>query len=140
MKLTSCCLIGLAVVLSSATFAADQSWQGQFSNIMPTHAGVTEEFCKAHVLDTYKTTANMVDKTVKADNGVEAKEMTFKMKPMGGVYAISGTAMLSGMTDNKPWKEKASYFAYSLQPKDGMQQGVWYTKDCKGFYKVGPAE
>ena len=74
-----------------------------------------------------------------AKNGVKAKNMSNTVKEQGGVYLFNGVAMLSGEDNGKAWKEKAHYFGQSLMKEGGMEQGVWYTKDCKGFYKVTPA-
>lgn len=131
----------ITLITATTAFAAgDGQWKGEFNHVMANRAGVTDEFCKAHVPDTYKTTASMNMKEITADNGVKAKDLGYRMRAVGGVYFFDGTAMFSGETDGKPWQEKVHYFAQTLQrePTGGTQQGVWFTKDCKGFYSVGP--
>jgi hypothetical protein len=141
-KLMAGFIIGTICTLSFNCFAADQTrevtWKGELYGIMPSHPEVTVEYCKSHAFDTYQTTADMVDKEITADNGVKAKDLGFTTKKVGGIYFRQGTAIFSGIINGKPWEETVHYFSQSLMEKDGMQQGAWYTKDCKGFYKVGP--
>jgi hypothetical protein len=136
MKLLSCCCVSLFALFSGMTYAAGETWTGKLYNITPTHMNVTEQYCKEHVLDTYQTTPEMISKEVTAQNGVKAKDLGFTSREEGGVYFHTGTAEFSGTYDGKPWKETVHYFSQSLMPKGDMQ-GAWYTKDCKGFYKVG---
>lgn len=113
-------------------------WKGELYGIAPTSKKVTKEYCKSHAFDTYQTTAAMVNKEITADNGVKAKTLSYKVSQSGGIFFNTGIAMFSGIISGKPWQEKIHYFGQSLQASGGMQQGVWYSKDCKGFYKVGP--
>lgn len=138
MKLTSLSFLTLATLAASSVYAAGGPWQGEFSDITPTHSGVTEDYCKQHVLDTYQTSAGKVDKEVTGQNGVKAKNITFNTKEQGGVYMYTGSSELSGTYEGKPWKDKVHFIGLALQ-KDGMEQGAWWSKDCKGFYKVGPS-
>ncbi|RDI39054.1 hypothetical protein [Aquicella lusitana] len=132
--------LGALVLVSCTAFAAEGVWEGEFYGIMPKNKNVTEDYCKSHVLDKYETSATQVDKEVTAKNGVKAKDLGYSTKEQGGVYFFNGTAMFSGEEDGKSWQEKVHYFGQSLMKEGGMEQGVWYTKDCKGFYKVGPED
>lgn len=137
MKLIKTTLVAAAILLPSFGFA-ETMWKGEFMNTMPAKDGVTEEFCKQHALDTFEGDMKMIDKEVTGSNNVKAKNDSFKVRQMGGIYSVHGTATLSGEYEGKPWKEKATFMAYALT-KEGMRHGVWYTKDCKGFYRVGPS-
>ena len=139
MKLISHLILGFSSLLCLTAFAADDTWTGQFSDVMSKNKNVTDDYCKAHALDTYQASADMIYKEVTAQNGVKAKNLSHQSKQVGGVYFHTGTAMFSGETEGKEWKEKVYYFGQTLVEKEGLIQGVWYTKDCKGFYKVGPS-
>lgn len=138
-KLIALSCLSLCAFLSGTIYAASENWTGQLYGITPNHSGVTEQYCMDHALDTYQTTSEMVDKEVTAQNGVKARNLGYHTRQEGGVYFKNGTVEFSGTYEGKPWKQKVHYFSHALQSKGGMEQGVWYTKDCKGFYKVGPA-
>lgn len=128
-------------VISATTAIADTPWQGEFTHVMSNRKGVTDDFCKAHVPDTFKTTASMSTKEITGDNGVKSKDLGYRMRAVGGIYFFEGTAMFSGTTDGKAWQDKVHYFGQALQrdPAATYEQGIWFTKDCKGFYSAGPA-
>lgn len=138
MKLFRKTLVATVILLPSLALA-ETMWKGEFINTMPAKDGITEEFCKQHSLDTFEGDMKAIDKDVTASNGVKAKNDSIKVRQVGSVYSAHGTATLSGEYEGKPWKEKATFMAYALS-KDGMRHGVWYTKDCKGFYRVGPRD
>jgi len=138
MKKFTVCLIGTVVMMSSCAMA-EEMWVGHMYAATPKHKGVTEAYCKSRIMETYEAPANMINKEVKAANGVTAKNLGDKNKQVGGIYMHEGSAMFSGITDGKPWKEKVHYFSFSLKDKNASQVGAWFNKDCKGFYKLGPA-
>lgn len=115
-------------------------WTGHFSNVTANRSGVTDEYCKARVPDNFKTDSKMVMKEIHADNGVDAKDLGYRTRAVGGVYFLDGTASFTVTVDGKESKQKAHYFGQTLQREGGVQRGVWFTKDCKGFYAVGPSE
>lgn len=133
---TIACLVSCYSLSALATDAP--TWKGELYGITPSKKNVTLEYCKSHAFDTYQTTADMVNKEITADNGVKAKDLGYKTTQVGGLYFRDGTVMFSGIINGKPWQEKVHYFSQSLSAKGSMEQGVWYTKDCKGFFKVGP--
>ena len=137
MKLISLGLASLFVLFAHIAFAADENWSGELYNIMPKNSSTTEEYCKTHVLDTYQASVAMIHKEVTGANGVKGKNLYNRTKMIGDIYMHSGAAMFSGVYEDKPWKEKVYYYSQSLE-KDGFEQGIWYTKNCKGFFKVGP--
>jgi hypothetical protein len=123
--------------ISTTVSAANEVWVGKLFDITPAHDGVTLEYCKAHVPDSYETTPEMLNKEIVGKNGVHAKDLDFSIKEKGFIYFRNGKAEFSGVNQGKPWKEKVYYFAQMLN-KEGPQRGIWYTKDCKGFYSAGP--
>lgn len=125
---------------SHVAFAGTLGLVGKFYDITPKRAGVTEEYCKTHVLDTYKTSPGEVDKEVVGENGIKARDLGYKTKQVGGIFFRNGTVMFTGTTDGKQWREKVYYFSHALSKESVIQQGAWYTKDCKGFYSVRPDE
>ncbi len=139
-KFASYCLIGLSAWVVNTTFAADVTWTGELSGFTPTHAGITEDYCKAHAIDSFQSTSSMIYKKVTGNNGVTSTNLDVSTKKMGAIYLKTGTAMFAGEIDGKAWKEKLHFVATMLQPTGGMEQGVWYTRDCKGFFKTGPSE
>lgn len=128
----------LAIALCTfSAIASAETWTGKLFDITPTRPDVTLEYCKSHVPDSYQATPEMVNKEIIANNGIRARDIEYTVKDKGMVYFRSGKAEFSGTDHGKPWKEKVYYYAQMLN-KDGPQRGVWYTKDCKGFYSVGP--
>lgn len=113
--------------------------QGQFFDIKARNSKVTDEYCKNHTPDTFTTTHGMEDKKSVGANGVTGMVSQNRTKQVGGVYLREGTANFSGEENGKKWSEKVWYYGQILDKETGIEQGIWYTKDCKGFYKVGPA-
>lgn len=114
---------------------ADATWLGTFSHVSTNRKDVTVEFCKERTPDTFVTTsANTMNVT--ANNGINIKDMGYRTRAMGGIYFFDGTAIFSGTLNGKEWKEKAYYFGQSLQRENNEQRGIWFTKDCKGYYKI----
>jgi len=122
----------------SAMPTDSQTWKGELYGITPAREGITVEYCKAHAFDTFQAPANMVDKDITADNGVKAKDLGYTTKQIGSLYFREGTAEFNGIIDGKAWQQKVHYYSQSLSAKNSMRQGAWYSKDCKGFYKVTP--
>lgn len=125
------------IVLSSSAFADD--WSGRNFDVMPRHEGITKEACEARIPMTYKVDINMLKNGItNSENGVMAKDIKENISAMGGVFMVKGTATVFGKdSDGKEWKDSVNFAGFRLE-KDGGEHGVWYSKDCKGFYEIVP--
>ncbi len=132
--------VSLLTLLAAPAFAADVvAWSGEVFGIVSKNANVTQEYCTSHSPDMFDANADTIYTQVTAKNGVQSKNISRKAKDMGGIYMIKGVAMFNGTYEDKPWQEKVYYYGTALQDKGGLEQGVWYTKDCKGFFKIWPS-
>ena len=127
-----------AILLSTSGFAGD--WSGRNFDVMPRHAGITKEYCEAHIPMSYKIDMKILKNGItNSNNGVMAKDIKESETAMGGVFIVKGTATVwTKNSDGKEWKDTVNFAGFRLEKEEGSEHGVWYTKDCKGFYEIVP--
>ena len=76
-------LIGTMTLFSTYAMA-EEMWVGHMYAATPKHKGVTEAYCQSHIMETYEATADMINKEVKAANGIVAKNLGDKNRQIGG--------------------------------------------------------
>ena len=75
----------------------------------------------------------MLKDSVKTEKGIKLGPGTFHEEKRNGLYFITGELLSHGRTDNIEWEDHINYYLYKLT-ENGVTQGVWSTKECKGLY------
>lgn len=123
-----------------AGYSQDQIWVGKLTDTTPRNSEISQEYCNAHVPNTYEARLSNLDKEAIGDNGikiVDAKSSVMKEGGKDGITIRHGFSYFVGTYKGKEFKDKVEYYAQTLQ-EVGPTQGVWFTEKCKGFYYVGP--
>ncbi len=111
------------------------TWKGIYYKAVPHKKGVTKKYCKEHSPGTFiHTIKDGIARPIITNKGINLKQISFNMDKVDGIYLINGSLIASGKTAKTAWHDRIDYFLYKYS-EAGITQGVWYSDQCKGFYK-----
>lgn len=126
----------LAINMPSTTVI----WTAVFSNIAPSKASVSKDYCQLHTPTTIVTTIDEItsSKGVSSLNGVNIRYLSYKTVQKDGLYFNSVDAVISGKNaDGTSWSNPMKLYEQTLNPTD-VTYTVWSTPFCKGTFLGTP--
>jgi hypothetical protein len=131
--LLSILILSLFHEISFASFRSI-TWKGTYYQGIPNKNNISNEYCKNHTPGTFfHSVNNVLAHGIKTDKGIRLDHATFHEEKRHGLYFISGDLIAHGRTENINWDDHIYYYLYKLT-ENGLTQGVWRTKECKGLY------
>ena len=127
------CLMGCMSSIPVA-HAARGVWKFTAVSAIPSQPGITPEFCKEYSPDLLIAPINVLTQTgPPAKNGLMVKFQSVNSQSKNKLFFTDITADLSRKLpgNNRPWSDQMYIHLQQLQA-DGIADGVWSTRRCKG--------
>jgi hypothetical protein len=125
------------ILITNCAFAEANPviWKATYYNAIPNNPNVSQQYCDSHEPGTFIGNVNDQLKNGAITNrGIKLTNFTFHQELHQGIFFMNGTLLASGIDDKQNWQTKISYYVYKLSP-NGITNGVWSSKECKGLYK-----
>ncbi|WP_454785276.1 hypothetical protein [Legionella sp. WA2024007413] len=111
------------------------TWKGIYYKAVPNQKGITKKYCREHCPGTFiHTIKDGIVHPIVTDKGIKLKQISFNIDKVDGIYLLHGSLIASRTTATTSWHDRIDYFLYK-RSESGITQGVWYSDQCKGFYK-----
>ena len=126
----------ILLFVTQVSFASNGSivWKGIYHQGVPNRSDVSHQYCKEHTPGIFIHSVNdVLAHGIKTNKGIKLDHATFNEEKKHGVYFITGDLMAHGKAGSVNWNDHIHYYLYKLT-ENGLTQGVWRTKECKGFY------
>lgn len=126
--------IFLIVLLCVNIANAAQIWKSTYYGAIPNKPGISPHYCQQREPGTF---IGNVDHELKwgvmTNRHIFLNHFTFHVKIKNGIYFIRGHLIAEHKTHQHFWRSTIHYIVYKLT-MNGVTRGVWFSRDCKGFY------
>ncbi|OGT39938.1 MAG: hypothetical protein A3E81_02125 [Gammaproteobacteria bacterium RIFCSPHIGHO2_12_FULL_36_30] len=110
---------------------ASQIWQSTYYAAIPNKKTISTLYCKQHEPGTFVGNVHYELKYgVITNHHLYLNHFTFHIKIKHGIYFMHGHFIAE---KNHISHDVIHYNIYKLT-RNGVTRGVWYNRDCKGFY------
>lgn len=126
-------------LFSTGVFAESAVWKVTFISAIPSRPDVPAEYCQRFSPDTYEAPIQKLEQEgVKAQNGILVKYRNIQTQQDSELFFTKIDVVISKQLDSAhSWYTRMFVHLQQLTG-NGVADGVWSTRDCKGRLIVQP--